>query len=109
MRQFVQRAIHDHALILLPAVVLAETTRGGPRDAPVNRIVNAVDVVVPIDAVLAREAGRLLSRVSLTHATLDALVVASAAQRESTILLTGDIGDITALAAGYPHVRVQGI
>jgi len=30
-------------------------------------------------------------------------------RRESTIILTGDIDDITALAANYLHVRVEGV
>ena len=40
---------------------------------------------------------------------MDALVVASAARREPTIILTGDMDDITALAANYAYVRVEGV
>jgi hypothetical protein len=35
--------------------------------------------------------------------------VATAARREPTIILTGDVDDIRALATGYRHVRVEGV
>jgi hypothetical protein len=94
---------------LVPAVVVAETARGGARDAPVNRVLKAVDEVASIGEVVAREAGRLLATARVSNVTIDALVVATAARREPTIILTGDVADITALAAGYRHVRIEGI
>lgn len=108
-RRFMRRAAGDRALVLIPVVVVAEVTRGGPRDASVNRIIKAVDEIVPISEPLAREAGRLLGASQLSGATVDALVVATAARREPTIILTGDVGDIGALAAGYAHVRVEAV
>ncbi len=109
VRQLIQRAVRERTLILIPAVVIAETTRGGPRDAPVNRAVKSVDEVYVMDEAVAREAGRLLATVAMTNLTIDALVVATAARREPTVILTGDAVDITALAAGYHHVRVVGV
>jgi predicted nucleic acid-binding protein len=97
------------AAVIVPAVVVTETTRGGPRDATVNRVIKTVEDVAPVTEDVAREAGRLLAGARKSNATMDALVVASAARRESTIILTGDIDDITALAANYPHVRVEGV
>jgi predicted nucleic acid-binding protein len=94
---------------VIPAVVLAETTRGGPRDARVNRVIKAVDEVAPITEVVARETGRLVAATRLATAPIDALVVATAARREPTLILTGDMDDIRALAAGYRHVRVEGV
>ncbi len=108
-RRFVRRAISARAAVIVPAVVVAETTRGGPRDATVNRVIKTVEDVAPVTEDVAREAGRLLAGARKSNATMDALVVASAARRESTIILTGDIDDITALAANYPHVRVEGV
>ena len=118
-RRFLQRAARERILAVIPAVVIAETTRGGPRDAPVNRVIKAVDEVAPITEAVAREAGRLLEEAltsayggaaaRLADATIDALVVATAARREPTIILTGDVDDIRALAAGYRHVRVEGV
>ena len=106
-RRFVQRAVRERILAVIPAVVIAETTRGGARDAPVNRVIKAVDEVALVTEAVAREAGRLLARARVANATIDALVVATAARREPTIILTGDVDDIRALAAGYPHVRVE--
>jgi len=108
-RRFVRRAISARAAVIVPAVVVAETTRGGPRDATVNRVIKTVEDVAPVTEDVAREAGRLLAGARTSNATMDALVVAAAARRESTIILTGDIDDITALAANYPHVRVEGV
>jgi predicted nucleic acid-binding protein len=107
VRQLVQRAVTDRVLILIPVAVIAETTRGGAHDAPVNRVIKSVDEIVPVTEAIAREAGRLLAAVTLIHATVDALVVATAMRRESTIILTGDVEDIRALAARYRHVRVE--
>jgi predicted nucleic acid-binding protein len=106
-RRFVQRAVRERILAVIPAVVIAETTRGGARDAPVNQVIKAVDEVALVTEAVAREAGRLLARARVANATIDALVVATAARREPTIILTGDVDDIRALAAGYPHVRVE--
>lgn len=108
-RQVVQRAVRERALILIPAVVIAETTRGGARDAPINRVIKTVDEVAVVTEGVAREAGRLLATVSLPHAAIDGLVVATAARREPTIILTGDVADITVLATDYRHVRVEGV
>jgi predicted nucleic acid-binding protein len=106
-RRFVQRAVRERILAVIPAVVIAETTRGGARDAPVNRVIKAVDEVALVTEAVAREASRLLARARGANATIDALVVATAARREPTIILTGDVDDIRALAAGDPHVRVE--
>ena len=106
-RRFLQRAARERILAVIPAVVIAETTRGGPRDALVNRVIKAVDEVALVTEAVAREAGRLLAKARGANAAIDALVVATAARREPTIILTGDTDDIRALAAGYPHVRVE--
>jgi len=92
--QVVQRAVRERALIVIPAVVIAETTRGGARDAPINRVIKTVDEVAVVTEGVAREAGRLLATVSLPHATIDGLVVATAARREPT-------------RAAHPRRRVQ--
>ena len=108
-RQFVDRAIRMGTLVVVPAVVIAETTRGGPRDAPVNRVLKTVDEITPVTEATARLAGRLLAAAGLPNATIDALVVAEAALADAAILLTGDLKDLSALAAGYPRVHVYGV
>ena len=74
-----------------------------------NRVIKAVDQVARVTDAVAREAGRLLAAAPAANATIDALVVATAARREPTVILTGDVDDIRALAAGYPHMRVEGV
>ena len=106
-RRFLQRAARERILAVIPAVVIAETTRGGARDAAVNWVIKAVDQVALVTDAVAREAGRLLAAAPAANATIDALVVATAARREPKVILTGDVDDIRALAAGYPHVRVE--
>src|SRR5438128_1508968 len=68
------------APIRIPAAVLVEVYRGGPRDAAVDRVANVADRVIPIDAEIARLAGRMLGRRRLdSRHAVDALVVATAA------------------------------
>jgi predicted nucleic acid-binding protein len=108
-RQFLERALRDRLLVVVPAAVVAETTRGGARDAPINRILQAVHEIAPITEVVAREAGRLLATASIPNATVDALIVAEAVLHGPSVILTGDPGDISAFAANHRHIRVQGI
>jgi predicted nucleic acid-binding protein len=105
----VDRAIRTGTLVVVPAVVIAETTRGGPRDAPVNRVLKTVDEITPVTEATARLAGRLLAAAGPPIATIDALVVAEAVLGDAAILLTGDLKDLAALASGYPHVSVYGV
>ncbi len=95
---------------MLPAVVIAESTRAAASDALVNRVVRAVDVVSTGEAE-AREAARLkrLAGMSGVEQTIDALVVAAATLAGGGAVLTSDPDDIEALAAARPDVRVRAI
>ncbi len=108
MRQFMERAIRQRTTVVIPAVV-TETTRGGPRDARVNRVIKNVSHVTPVTEEIAREAGRLLGSPGAPTATVGALVVAEAGRGDAAVIVTGDVQDITALAAGYAHVRIYGV
>ncbi len=108
-RAFVTRAVRQGDLLVVPAVVLAETTRGGGRDAPVNRVINSVGDITPATEAIARQAGRLLAAAGLANATVDALIVAEAVLGGPATLLTGDVGDFSALADGHPQIRIHGI
>jgi hypothetical protein len=44
-RAFLARSLEMGATVEIPVVVLAETVRGGPRDAPINRVLKAVGPV----------------------------------------------------------------
>jgi predicted nucleic acid-binding protein len=102
------RAMLAHALALavdlrIPVAVLAETLRGGPRDAPIHRVRNAVDVL-PTEERTARLAGALLGRSRGTN-TVDALVAAEAVTAGADIL-TSDPGDLRTLLADRPAITV---
>jgi predicted nucleic acid-binding protein len=107
-RAALTRSLAEGRDVVIPAVVLAESTTGyGPRDAPVNRVVNAVDEVVSIDEPVARLGGALRYE-SACDATVDALVVAIALAAEApAVILTGDAAHLERLSAGKSRIRVQ--
>ena len=105
-RAFLKRASERGDLIVVPAVVIAETTRGGARDAPVNQVLKAISEVLPILEGTARTAGRLLAASGVAGATIDALVAAEAVLGGPAVLLTTDLEDLSRLVAQHPHVRV---
>src|SRR5437868_1064723 len=86
-RHVLRRAARERILAVIPAVVIAETTRGGARDAAVNWVIKAVDQVALVTDAVAREAGRLLAAAPTAKATIDALVAATAARREPMVIL----------------------
>ena len=92
-------------LVLSP--VLVECLRGDSgRDAPVNRLLKACDLVERIPQRLARRAAFLRARARRGSA-IDALVVAAA--EPGGIVLTSDAGDLRALAAYADRVTVEGL
>jgi predicted nucleic acid-binding protein len=108
-RQVVERALRERTLLVIPAVVIAETTRGTARDARVNRVLSAVQDIAPVTESVAREAGRLLATANVGNATVDALIVAEAVLHGPALILTGDLADIGALADNQPGVHVSAI
>lgn len=98
-------ALEAGAEVSVPAVVVAETVRGGPADAPVNRVLKAVGEIDVAGEPVGRTAGRLLGSTGST-ATVDAVVVATAVEAGGAVILTGDAGDIGRLAAGEPQVVI---
>lgn len=94
--------------VIVPAVVVAETVRGTARDAPVNRILNAVGTVAPTTEETARTAGALLARAK-SAATIDALVVAEAALSGGCVVLTGDATDLESLSSAHADVVIQSL
>ncbi len=88
-------AVERGVVMSVPAPVVAEVWRGGPRAARVARALGFCEVAT-VDELTAKHAGELLARVAL-DATVDALVVAGAAQRGDR-LLTTDPDDMKPLA-----------
>jgi predicted nucleic acid-binding protein len=105
-RAFIARALELQAQVEIPVVVLAETLRGGPRDAPVHRVLKAVGPVADAREVHGRTAGRLLE-VARSADTVDALVLAHAVVAGGAHVLTGDREDLERLAASHPEVWIH--
>ncbi len=106
VRAFLARALEMQTLVEVPVAVVAETLRGGPRDAPVHRVLNSIDAVPPTTEAIGRTAGELLGR-ARSSATVDALIVAQAVAAGGAQLLTGDPDDLEVLAAAHPEVWIQ--
>lgn len=105
-RAFLARALELRTPVEIPVVVVAETLRGGPRDAPVHRVLKAAGSVPDTRERHGRTAGRLLGTTSST-ATADALVVAQAVEAGGAQVLTGDEEDLRRLAGDHPEVWIQ--
>ncbi len=106
IRAFLRRSIEIDIPVEIPVVVVAETTRGTRRDAPVNRVLKAVGDVPETTPAVGRRAGRLLGE-SRSSATVDALVVAHAVEAGGGVVLTSDATDLSALASAHPEVQIQ--
>lgn len=90
-----------------PTVVLVESLRGSAgTDARTNQFLKSCDVVESITQPLARRAALLRSR-ARTGSAIDAIVVVLAEPGGS--VLTGDAGDIEALATQAADVVVVSI
>jgi predicted nucleic acid-binding protein len=105
MCAWVYVATRKDVLIGVPAPVLAETLSGQPRDAAVLRLVQ-LENVMPTTAAIARVAGRLRHQSGKRDSTIDAIVVATAAECRGSVIITSDTGDITAIASCVPEARL---
>lgn len=103
VRAMLTRALELGVDVRIPTVVLAETLRGGPRDAPIHRVRAAVDVFPQTEAI-ARLAGELLGRKRRSD-TADALVAAETIAARADVL-TSDPDDLTSLLSGHPEVAI---
>jgi predicted nucleic acid-binding protein len=107
---WLERARELDADVVVSAVTIAEVVRGVPGDARVNRVIKASDVA-PADEAVARSAGALLGR-ARSRATVDAFVAATASAAlkglaaSRCFVLSSDPGDLEALLADEPAVRV---
>lgn len=105
-RAVLAAAVEAGAEVSIPAVVVAETVRGGAADAPVNRILKAVGEVDVVTETMGRTAGRLLGAAG-SSSTVDAIVVATAVEEAGAVILTGDPKDLGALASRHREVVIQ--
>jgi hypothetical protein len=91
----------------VPSVVVVESVTGDPgRDANTNRFLKTCDLITEVPESTARCAARLRF-LAKTGSAVDALVVATA--EPGGQVLTGDPGDLRAVAAPAECVRVVDI
>lgn len=108
MRKVFATAVTQDVRIVVPVVVVAEWWREGRFEKERAAILRGV-VVEALTDPIARLAGVALSRVP-TAQTIDALVMASAAQRHGEVVYTSDVKDLEALRQGvreFRHLRIQ--
>jgi len=101
MWKVLHRARALGVLPVVPADVIAEWWRGR---SDIREDILASVVVEPLGERLARLAGECLAAVD-GATTVDAIVMASAAQRGDAVY-TSDVGDLERLRAFFPGVRV---
>ena len=107
VQAFLTSARNRDARVVVSAVTLVEVLRGGSRDAPAHRVLTRV-TKLPVSPDLGRQAGELLGSTSVTNATIDALVAATAlGQAGPVLVLTSDPKDLRALTASRTDVSVQ--
>lgn len=102
---WIARARELQLHLVVNAVTLTETIRGGGRDARVHLLTKNAHVDA-VDATFASEAGRLLGRRRRSD-TVDALVATTAIRlNQPTTILTSDPRDLQELTMEHPLVRV---
>ena len=97
LRIVARKAIKDDISIVVPTIVIAESTIGDARDANVNRTLTQLDVI-DLSEGIARDAARLRARVRGSEVA-DAVMLATADRISGTTVITGDPRDLRALAA----------
>jgi predicted nucleic acid-binding protein len=87
---------------------LAEVCRGGRFDAAVNQLLNREAIrVADLTRRIAQRAGALLGRARMSSASaIDAFVVATALEFETSVIATGDLKDLRRLSAPYKQVSL---
>lgn len=100
-RATLDRVRREGWLVVIPAPVLAEVHTGRRDHARVDRVVNAVDMLIATTPERARQAGELRSRSGVLD-VVDAIVVAEAVAFPPALVMTSDPDDIRRLieAAG---------
>lgn len=89
--------------VTVPAIVVAEVWRGGPRSARIAMLL-ATCVIDELDETLAKSAGAALAATPGGE-TCDAVVMASADNRRDPVL-TCDVGDLSKFSRHFPAVKL---
>jgi hypothetical protein len=106
-RAALDRARREGWLVVIPAPVLAEVHTGRSDHARIDRVVNAVDMLLSTTPDMARRAGELRFTSGVTD-VVDAIVVAEAVAVRPALILTSDPNDLGKLieAAGVSKMDV---
>lgn len=110
-RAFLEIALAEEHLVLVPTPVLAQVHRGAHHHATTDRVLGSVDQFAPTSVSIARDAGELLGRAGQS-AAVDAIVAAEALVGAPAAVLTSDPGDIAALVeagGGLGRVAILGV
>jgi predicted nucleic acid-binding protein len=98
-RAYQDTARANRGRVVVSAITLAEVLRGGPRDAPVHRVLSRI-AVAAVTPEIARRAGELLGLTGLSghRCAIDAVVAATALSLgRPVVLLTSDPDDLARL------------
>lgn len=104
-----RNAYRRGAEVVTVASTLTEVLRGGPKDAPLHRIIRRI-AVAPLSKEHGRAAGELLGRTGLSghRCALDALLaVVALGQPRPVLLLTSDPRDMERLTEEPGRPRAQ--
>jgi hypothetical protein len=105
LRALFREALRIGARLVVPAGVVGQAFRYGPRQVPLRALLNGPTTEVPpLDRVLAEAVGTLCARAG-TSDVVDASVVL-AARRERATVLTSDVRDIARLDPTLPVEKV---
>jgi predicted nucleic acid-binding protein len=108
MRKVYDVAVGHDVRITVPSVVVAEWWRAGQKEKERAKILRSV-AVEPITDLVARLAGVALTLTPRAQ-TIDAIVMASAAQRANEIVYTSDPKDLELLRDSVPQfsaIRIE--
>ena len=94
--------------VSIPVVVFAETVRGRPRDAAVNRVIKAIGDSIEVTEADGRAAGHLLGDTKMST-TIDAIVVASTDRTGGGTILTSDPDDLRRLTERNSTIRIAAL
>lgn len=93
VRALLRRALEGGGVLCVPAGVVAQAWRGGPRQARVARLLgDPIVEVLPLDDVTARSVGLLCGRSG--HADIVDVHVALLARKRGAVVVTSDPDDL---------------
>jgi predicted nucleic acid-binding protein len=97
------RSIEEQMSLGIPAPVVAETFTGGASDARLHRVISSPSFILDTTYDIGRAAARVRFRSKQPDKTIDAIVIATAAQFPRSIVLTSDPDDLRLLSSQCPE------